>query len=221
MGFPTNEPATENSPQPGAFATTSFVATPGATIAGAATIGRPEVDQGVVEMPAGGPDGESLVWEGRYSPRNFLIRLLAAAVLTAIWVALALQVWALGRPDHRFLANAVGLAAAAFWAFLGFRFLRASQSHQYRLTTRRLFLSSGFIHRRVDQIELVRIKDLYVRQSIVGQWLNVGTVVVVSSEPSLPRATLLGIGQPQRVMDLIWQNTRREQDRKTTAVQEV
>jgi hypothetical protein len=44
---------------------------------------------------------------------------------------------------------------------------------------------------------------------------------VVSSEQSLPKAAVVGIERPQSVMDMIWQNARREQDRKTTAIQNV
>jgi hypothetical protein len=134
---------------------------------------------------------------------------------------LAFEVWGLGRSDHRFLAYLLGIASLAFWAYIGLRMLRAQHSHHYRLTMRRLFISGGFFRRRVDQIELIRIKDLYLKQSMIDQWLNLGMVVVVSSEQTLPRASLLGIERPQYVMDLIWQHTRREQDRKATAIEQI
>jgi hypothetical protein len=62
---------------------------------------------------------------------------------------------------------------------------------------------------------------LYVQQSMVGHWLDVGTVIVVSSEQSLPRAAIVGMRRPQAVMDLIWQHARQEQERKTTGVERV
>ena len=108
-----------------------------------------------------------------------------------------------------------------FWIHLGYQLIRAYRSHYYRLTTRRPFVASGFFHRRVDQIELVRIKDLYTQQSMTGSWLGVGTVFVISSEQSLPRAALVGIDEPQRIMDLIWHHTRLHEDRKTTKVENV
>jgi hypothetical protein len=73
----------------------------------------------------------------------------------------------------------------------------------------------------VDQVELVRVKDLYVRQSWLGSWLNVGTVVLISSEATLPKAILLGIEEPRRVMDLIWHHTRLERDERTSEVNRV
>ena len=94
-------------------------------------------------------------------------------------------------------------------------------THYYRLTSRRLFLTTGIFHRRVDQVELVRVKDLFVRQTLVGSWLDVGSVILISSEQTLPKAVLLGIEEPQRVRDLIWHHTRLERDQRTSEVNHV
>ena len=56
---------------------------------------------------------------------------------------------------------------------------------------------------------------------MIDQRLDVGTVVVISSEPTLSKAAVFGIDRPEIIMDLIWQHTRREQDRKTTAIEQV
>ena len=94
-------------------------------------------------------------------------------------------------------------------------------SHHYRLSSRRLFVRTGLIRRRLDQVELLRVKDVYVTQSLMGTWLGIGHVVVISSEQTLPRATLYGIEQPRHVMDLIWLQTRGELDRKTSRIEHV
>ncbi len=70
---------------------------------------------------------------------------------------------------------------------LAFKFFRVRRNHYYRLTTRRLFLTTGLFHRRVDQVELVRIKDLFVRQNLISAWLDVGTVILISSEADPPQ----------------------------------
>ena len=217
----TNETTTESSAPGRPALTTDVVAAPDVPASASARVSDAEAARGARDAPSDGIGGEYQVWEARYSPWNFLVRSIAAALLTAIWAVLAFDVWALERSDYRFLATLLGFATLAFWAYLGFRMLRAYQSHHYRLTTRRLFVSSGFFRRRVDQIELIRIKDLYVQQTMINHWLDVGTVVVVSSEQTLPRAALVGINRPQLVMDLIWQHTRREQDRKTTTIEQV
>lgn len=213
MATATNQTATESNAGTGPDLTTNVVVTQDLSTSGAVTVAAGQAARGADETPPGGTVGENLVWEGRYSVRNFLVRTIAAVLLTVICALLAFDVWGLGRAGYQFLAILAGIAAVTFWAYLGIKAIRASHSHHYRLTTRRLFVSSGWFRRRVDQIELVRIKDLYLKQTMMNHWLNVGTVVVVSAEPTLPKAALLGISQPQLVLDLIWQNVRREQDR--------
>jgi Bacterial PH domain len=89
------------------------------------------------------------------------------------------------------------------------------------LTTRRLFVRTGFFRRRIDQIELLRVKDLFVQQTLLAKWLGLGHVIVISSEQTLPRAVLYGVDRPQSVMDLIWLKTRAELDNKTSRVERV
>ncbi len=115
----------------------------------------------------------------------------------------------------------MGFVLLFFWIATGFKLLRAERSHHYRLTTRRLFVTTGLFHRRLDQVELVRVKDLYIRENVVGRWIGVGNVVLISSEETLPKALLFGIEEPRRVMDLIWHHTRLERDRRTTEVNHI
>ena len=82
-------------------------------------------------------------------------------------------------------------------------------------------MTTGFFQRRVDQLELIRIKDVYIQQSMIGDWLGIGNVVLISSEQTLPKAYLLGIDDPRRIMDLIWHHMRLEQDQKTNRINPV
>jgi Bacterial PH domain len=220
-----NEPAIGSSEAAGPeLATTNVLVAPGVS-ANARAVAVPgvsaiEAGRESTESPVGDVEPESTVWEGRYSCWNFLVRAIAAALLGALWLWLAIKVWS-GSTDYEFLKTMVSIAAVAFWVYLGYKVIRAWQSHHYRLTTRRLFVSNGFFRRRVDQIELKRVKDLYVQQTMISHWLDVGTVIVVSSEETLPRASLVGVNRPQVVMDLIWQYTRREHNQKTTAIEHV
>ena len=144
-------------------------------------------------------EAEETIWDGRYSVRNFLGRTVFAAVVSLAWVALAISTWGFGYSNLAWIAYATGFAVVAYSLSLGFKLLRVRRNHYYRLTTRRLFLTTGILQRRVDQVELVRIKDLFLRQSLLGSWLNVGTLILISSEETLPKAHLLGVENPQRV----------------------
>jgi hypothetical protein len=221
MVAPTNQTGADGSPLTGPDLTTSVVVAPNVSAAAAPIVSVATDARQVRDTPTGGFEKEDLVWEARYSAWNFLLRSIAAALLTVISAVFAFEVWDQGGSNYRVVARLLGIAAAVFWVYLAFRLIRALYGHHYRLTTRRLFVANGFFRRRVDQIELIRIKDLYLQQTMVNWWLNIGTVVVVSSEPTLPKASLLGIRRPQLVMDMIWQHTRREQDRKATAIEQI
>jgi len=221
MAMLTDEAVTESTPRVVPVRTSDVIVAADATASGLPSASGTAVAPQPAEDLAVGIEGEETVWEGRYSLRNFLGRSLVGGLLAAIWAMLAFDAWGLGRESWEFLAILFGIGALVFWVHLAYQLIRASQSHHYRLTTRRLFVASGFFHHRVDQIELLRIKDLYIQQSMTGSWLGVGTVFVISSEQTLPRAALVGIDEPERIMDLIWHHTRLEQDRKTTKVENV
>ena len=142
-------------------------------------------------------------------------------LFTIGWVVLAVATWGFGYSDLAFLAWGGLAILAIFWLITAAKVFRASHSHHYRLTPRRLFVRTGLLSRRLDQVELLRVKDVYVRQTLLDTWLGIGHVVVISSEQTLPRATLYGIEQPRTVMDSIWRQTRAELDRKTSRVEHV
>lgn len=187
----------------------------------------PAVDEATEPSTGPGIEGEATVWEGHYSGRNFIGRMIFGGLLVLLWLYLAFEGW--GATDAQgnrsggwsFWTIAVGIAVLLYWANLGYRYLRAHRGHHYRLTNRRLFVTTGFFRRRVDQLELIRIKDVYIQQSMIGDWLRIGNVVVISSEQTLPKAYLLGVDDPRRIMDLIWNHMRLEQSAKTNRINPV
>jgi membrane protein YdbS with pleckstrin-like domain len=162
---------------------------------------------------------EPVVWEARYSMKNFYGRLLGRTLLTAGWAALAVYMWEKGLRHWQFPVYLLGIALAIAWIALLVRIVQARLGHRYQLTARRLFISSGLFRHRVDQLELLRVKDVFERQGLIDRWLSVGTVVVVSSEPELPTFYLAGVSEPKQVMDLVWRLARAEREGKTVQVE--
>jgi hypothetical protein len=195
---------------------------------------RTAVDRSVVEPTGGGESGKALeeanasgdtqeetLWEGQTSTKLFLPRILIGAAFSIAWVALASATWGFGYSGLAFIAWGSAAGLAIYWILTGVRVFRTRHSHHYRLTPRRLFVRTGLIRRRLDQVELLRVKDIFVTQTLLDTWMGIGHVVIVSSEQTLPRATLYGIEQPRHVMDSIWRQTRDELDRKTARVEQV
>jgi hypothetical protein len=181
----------------------------------------------VTPNPGVGIEGEFNVWEGRYSFKNFFARIAFRIVLTVAWIVLAVRAW--GRSEEarsdsmvHVIAVVAGIALAAYWLYLAWQILMARLGHYYRLTNRRLFVSTGLFNRRRDQVELLSIKDVYTRQqSLFHRWFSVGTVVVESSEQKYPITYLTGVDDPKTVMDLVWHCARAEREGKAVQVDNV
>ena len=169
-----------------------------------------------------GVEGEVDVWQAHYSQLNFVGRALVRGVISLIWACLAIYTWGMNHLNWN-VAAWIGLAiVAVLWLSLGFRMLQARYSHFYRLTNRRLFVSVGIVSRRRDMMELLRVEDVFTRQqSLMERWLNVGTVVVVPSEKSLPTFYLPGVESPKQVMDLVWHHARAERDQRSLKVEDI
>src|SRR5262249_32655531 len=118
-----------------------------------------ETPEGPHTAEASGPgiEGEQTVWEGHYSFKNFLGRLIFGVLFALVWLGLAVTTWGLGRGLGELGTGLLGLAVVAYWVYNAFKYLRAYRGHHYRLTTRRLFITTGFFRRRVDQVELIRV----------------------------------------------------------------
>jgi len=174
------------------------------------------------ETPLGvGVEGETVVWEARYAMRNFVGRIAARAVLTIAWIALAIYTWGYSDGSLGILTGLAGAGLLALWVVLIYRIMLARFGHYYRLTTRRLFVSTGMWRRRRDMLELLRVRDVFTRQTLLQRWLSVGTVVIVSSEPHFPIIYLTGVDAPKYVMDLVWHHARAERDRRSVKVDQI
>ena len=105
-----------------------------------------------------------------------------------------------------------------FWLVLAYRMVLACYGHSYRLTNRRIFVGTGVFRRRRDQMELLRVQDVYTKQTFTQRFLSLGTVAVVSTEPHFPILYLLGVVDPQATMDRIWHYARAERDKRSVKV---
>jgi membrane protein YdbS with pleckstrin-like domain len=191
---------------------------------------QPETTEAAAEEAATpnkgfGKEGEFNVWEGRYSFKNFTGRILFRVALTIAWIVLAIYVFGTETtrdPMIKFITWFTGAVLLAFWLYLVWQVLMARLGHYYRLTNRRLFVSTGIFNRRRDQVELLSVKDVYTRQpSLFHRWFSVGTVVVESSEEKYPITYLTGVNDPKAVMDLVWHCARAEREGKAVQVDRV
>lgn len=77
------------------------------------------------------------------------------------------------------------------------------RSIHYRLTNQRFFTRTGFIARKVEELELFRVKDVKVQQSMLQRLLRIGSVTIYSSDDTAPEIRLLGVRRPDEVKETI------------------
>jgi membrane protein YdbS with pleckstrin-like domain len=169
-----------------------------------------------------GTEGELEVWEGRYSMRNYLGRVILLSILSVAWGVMAIFAWGYDYTGLAIPALIAGIVLVLLWAGVLTRMARAHFGYKYRLTTRRLFISTGIFHRETDQLELLRVQDVYNRQqNLTERLLGVGSVIIVSDQKTMPNYVLLGVSDPKGVMDLIWHHARAEQDQRNVRVEQL
>jgi len=74
---------------------------------------------------------------------------------------------------------------------------------RYSLSEDRLFISEGFLNIKDDEVLLYRVRDIDTRRSLWQRLFGVGTVIVVSSDKTMPNLVLKNIKDPVFVKELI------------------
>jgi uncharacterized membrane protein YdbT with pleckstrin-like domain len=81
------------------------------------------------------------------------------------------------------------------WVFVLSRLSRIGNS--YRLYGDRIEMESGIVGRKIENIELFRIRDVGLRQGLFGRLGDYGDVYVHSTDSSTPDLHLKGIDSPR------------------------
>jgi len=128
-----------------------------------------------------------------YSGRLFLMFICLLAALACI-VFLWNQ-----RPWGWYAASAFALVAL----ILLLATLWRCKSVRYELSTQRLTIISGLLSKHIDELELFRVKDVLVSQSIWQRMLNYGSITVLSTDDTTPRLIIANIRAPLQAKELL------------------
>jgi len=93
-------------------------------------------------------------------------------------------------------------------------------STEYRVFEDSLEVESGIISRNIDNIQLFRVRDLGLQQSIFGRILNVGNIAVSSTDQSNPHLVLRGLDDPRLVYDKLRELVAKGQATRRTMIVE-
>jgi len=92
---------------------------------------------------------------------------------------------------------------------------------RYALSEDRLFLSEGFLNIKDDEILLYRVRDIDTSRNLWQRLFGVGTVIVMSSDKSMPNLVLKNIKDPVAVKELIHEQVEEMKIRRRVRVGEI
>lgn len=156
------------------------------------------------------------VWEGRYSFKG-MIDWFALGSLASI----AIVVLAFWRSWGRTGWLTVLVLLLLLWGYqFGVYFIRRF-GHRYRLTPQTFFHERGILVKSTSPIEIIRIDDIAMKQSILERILGVGTIRILSNDNTDPLLVMKGIPDVQSAFATIDQARRAERSRRALRVDAV
>lgn len=115
-------------------------------------------------------------------------------------------------PDEPGIPNPAGDTAEEVVVWQGRPYL--SIGTRYELTTQRLRIYRGILGNRIEEIELIRVKDSKVNQHMGERILNIGDVSIFSADPTTPEIVLQNIHDPIDVRELFRKTVMNEKARR-------
>ncbi len=149
---------------------------------------------------------ETVLWSGHTSQWvHFGYYLLC--IILAVGIVFAATIPALFTGG---LAYAALIIPVIMWLIRWF----VTKSTSYELTTQRLRIRSGILNRRVDELELYRVKDYAMEQPLFLRIVGLGNLSMVTSDASTPTLAIRAIPDIEAVREKLRTAVQAERDRK-------
>jgi uncharacterized membrane protein YdbT with pleckstrin-like domain len=84
----------------------------------------------------------------------------------------------------------------------------------YELTTQRLRKTTGILNKKLDELELYRVKDSTLEQPLLLRIFGLGNIAVVSSDASLPTLVMEAVPGAYQAREKLRLAVEAERDRK-------
>lgn len=149
------------------------------------------------------PGEEKDIFRKHPTWRAFFGRLFLALLLPL--AGLAFVLFAAASPTMKWIA---GIAGLALGLILFIVVLVKRYSLMYRLSTQRLFVYRGLVSRKVEELELFRVRDIDVIQGFWERILGYGRMMVYSTDATTPKFEVVGMAEPLGIKDMIRTNFR-------------
>lgn len=85
---------------------------------------------------------------------------------------------------------------------------------KYRLTEEKLLIGTGILWIKEEDIQLYRIMDLTLHQSLFQRIFNVGTIHCCSGDKTTPEFDIKDVKNPAQVKELLSKQVEEQRDKK-------
>lgn len=92
---------------------------------------------------------------------------------------------------------------------------------RYSLSEDRLFLSTGLLSISDEEVLLYRVRDITTKRTLWQRIFGVGTVIIASSDKSMPTLHLKNVKNPLMVKELIHQQVEDTKAKRRMRVGEI
>jgi membrane protein YdbS with pleckstrin-like domain len=92
-------------------------------------------------------------------------------------------------------------AAFLFWALYLLATFAARRAVRYTVTSQRLEIERGILGKQYESIDLFRVRDVGLEQSLLERLRGVGRITVVSNDPVEPVLVVGPVGSARRLYD--------------------
>ena len=92
---------------------------------------------------------------------------------------------------------------------------------RYAISEDRLFLSTGVLSIKDEEILLYRVRDISMKRSLWQRLFGVGTITVTSSDQSQPTLHMTNIKDPTRVKELLHNQVEETKIRRRVRFSEI
>lgn len=154
-----------------------------------------------------GPEQD--LWRGRGDWR-YQIGSILLFFLVSIAIVCVVEFFIIGQNKNlNWTARWVAAIVIAAWGLKAiWNVVMHVYQTRYRLTTERLFIDRGILSRTTDQIELIRVDDVRVRQRLLDRLFLIGSIDILSTDVSDAKTSIIGIQKPDEVAEHIRSHMR-------------
>jgi uncharacterized membrane protein YdbT with pleckstrin-like domain len=152
---------------------------------------------------------ENLLWSGHTSQwvhfwYYFFCLLLAAGI------GVAATMFGLATAG----IGALGYLALLIPAFMWLIRWWVTKCTHYELTSQRLRIRTGILNKKVDELELFRVKDYTMEQPFLLRLVGLGNLTMITSDATSPTVAIKAIPGIETVREKLRQAVQSERDRK-------